>query len=46
MQNDYESMVADRVKDIAEVLSKGKDVEIRTSKDGISVIEIVKKVLK
>lgn len=30
---------------IAEILSKGKDVEIRKSKDGVSVAEVSKKVV-
>lgn len=31
---------------ISKVLSSGKDVELRKTKDGISVVELVKKVIK
>ena len=31
---------------IAEVLAKGRDAEIRTSRDGITIIEVNKKVIK
>lgn len=33
----------DRIPDIVTILSKGKDVEIRTVRDGITVAEISRK---
>ena len=40
------SLVKIKADEIATLLDKGKDVEIRTSKEGIAVIEITKKVIK
>jgi hypothetical protein len=43
---DVKQNVMDRADDIAEALKRGKDVEIRRSKDGITVAAVSKKVIK
>lgn len=40
------SCVMANADNIANLLDKGKDVEIRNGKDGVVVIEVTKKVLK
>lgn len=36
----------DRIPDMVAILSKGKDMEIRKSKDGITIAEINRKLIK
>ena len=45
-KDDLISEIIARVGTVAEILAKGKDVEIRTSRDGITVIEVSKRVIK
>lgn len=48
-KTEREDLVTDiiaNVGNIADILAKGKDVELRTSRDGITVIEISKKVIR
>lgn len=44
-QRELELLIAEKAGKIAKVLSKGKDCEIRTSPNGIAVIEVQKKVV-
>lgn len=36
----------DRIPDMIKILSKGKDMEVRKSKDGITIAEINRKLVK
>lgn len=36
----------DRMEDMSKILEKGKDIEVRKSRDGITIAEISKKVIK
>lgn len=45
-EKQLEVKIIERSKDIAKIISKGKDVEIRKSANGISVAEISKKVIR
>lgn len=44
-QRELKLLIAEKAEEIAEVLLKGKDCEIRKSKDGISIAEISKKII-
>ena len=46
VMDEIRQKVIERADIIAEVISKGKDVEIRKSKDGISIAAVTKKVIK
>ena len=45
-QQEIEQRIAERAAEIADIILHGKDCEIRKSKDGISIAEISKKVIK
>lgn len=45
-QQEVEQRIAERAAQIADIILRGKDCEIRKSKDGISVAEIKKTVVK
>ena len=45
-EKQLEVKIIERSKDIAKIISKGKDVEIRKTANGISVAEISKKVIR
>lgn len=44
-QRELKMLITEKAEEIAAVLFKGKDCELRTSPNGISVIEVQKKVV-
>lgn len=44
-QRELKMLIIEKAEQISEVLFKGKDCEIRTSPNGVAVIEVQKKVV-